>query len=146
MEGPLLILIPLVAIPVVMAVPILIVYLATRYSRQKREMLSRERLAAIEKGMDVPLIDPPTSRGRILSPLYGALITLGVGMGLTLFMWTIAGGYHGPWGVGIMITLVGIAMLAHWILEGREQWRRDRDLDEELKRAYIERLRSGKKD
>jgi hypothetical protein len=34
-------------------------------------------------------------------------------------------------------------MVVHWFAGGKTEWERQRALDEELQKAYIERLRSG---
>jgi hypothetical protein len=36
-----------------------------------------------------------------------------------------------------------VAMLLHWFMRGRQEWETDRELDRELRRAQIERLRGG---
>ena len=59
MDHVVLALVPIVVMPVIMAVPVIIVALVMRALRHKRELLSRERLAAIEKGLDVPFMDMP---------------------------------------------------------------------------------------
>jgi hypothetical protein len=140
---------PEVVVPVVgMMVPIValacgavVVYLALRHGRQKRELLSRERLAAIEKGLEVPLLDIPEPR-HDESPLQSALVVLGVGIAVTFALWLLMG-THSPWAFGLIPAFVGVAKLIHWFAGGREDWERQRALDEELRRAYIERLRGG---
>jgi hypothetical protein len=134
------VLIPIVAISTSMGASILIVFFALLYARHKREMLSKERLAAIEKGMDVPLLDTPHSRHG--SPLLSGLTYLGVGVGLTIGM-RILMGWHSPWAFGLVVLFIGLAKLIHWFAGGREEWERQRGLDEELQKAYIDRLRSG---
>jgi hypothetical protein len=137
------ILIALVVVPVTMAVPVSIVYLIMKYARQRREMESRERLAAIEKGVDLPPALPHLRRGG--SPLAGALILMSAGVGVALALWNIAfqTGAPIPWAVGAIPGMIGVGMLVHWVLGGREEWQKQRELDEELKRAYIDRLRGG---
>jgi hypothetical protein len=141
MEHAVLALIPIVIVPVVMAVPIAIVYIVMRSVRHKRELLSRERLAAIEKGLDVPLMDMPELQQR-KDPSLAGMILVGLGIGLAIFFRSVAP-EHGPWGIGVMLALIGVAILAHWLIRGRAEWERDRALDEDLRRAYIDRLRGG---
>jgi hypothetical protein len=114
----------------------LLTYLVTRHARDEREMLNRERLAAIDKGLDVRLFDLKASKRRT-SPLSSALQTLAVGLGLSLPV--IA---FGPtaWMWGFLLALVGLAMLAHWFMGGREEWEREQELDLALRQAYIARL------
>ena len=47
------------------------------------------------------------------------------------------------WMWGFWLGMLGIAMLAHWFLRGRDEWDRNRALNEELRRAYIDRLRTA---
>jgi len=60
-----------------LAVGTLLTYVVTKHAREEREMLNRERLAAIEKGLDVPLFDLKVSKKRT-SPLSSALQTVGL--------------------------------------------------------------------
>jgi hypothetical protein len=137
------ILIPIVVVPVVMAVPVSIVFLFLKYARHKRELESQERLAAIEKGVDIPLELPQARRGG--SPLAHALILVALGIGIAVALGQIGAmtGAPVPWAVGAIPAMVGVAILAHWFLGGRDEWRKLRELDEEMKRAYIDRLRGA---
>ena len=96
--------------PLIMIVAV--VYFGLRYARDKREFLSRERLAAIEKGLDMPLLDSPKPRPP-RSPLRWAIITIAVGIGLALFLAMFSRGAGISWGIGVLIALVGLAMLVH---------------------------------
>lgn len=122
-----------------MAVGTVIVLLMAKQARDERKMLSRERLAAIEKGLDVPLFDLKEPKNK-KSPLSSALQTLAVGIGLCV---PVLG--YGPavWMWGFLLALVGAAMLAHWVMGGRQEWARERGLDDALRQAYIDRLRAG---
>ncbi|HVT59476.1 MAG TPA: DUF6249 domain-containing protein [Thermoanaerobaculia bacterium] len=117
----------------------IILILAFRAGHHKREMLSRERLAAIEKGMEITLLEP--SRPRQANPLAGVFVLIAVGIGISLFLWQVGGGE--AWGVGLIPGTVGLGLLAHWLAGGKRDWERQRALDEELRRAYIDRLRGG---
>lgn len=133
-------LIPLVSIVLSTIAAVIIIWVAINYAQKKRELLSRERLAAIEKGLDVPVLDTPTPRHR-RSPLHSALILITIGLGLagasvlqrdevqSLLM-----------GVSIVLAFVGVGQLAYWFLGGRAEWQRQAALDEELRRAYVARL------
>ncbi len=128
------------AIPFVgMAVGILIFYIMGKQAREERAMLNRERLAAIDKGLDVPLFDLKEPKLR-RSPLRSALQTLAIGIGLCV---PVLGYGPGAWMWGFLLALVGLAMLAHWLLGGKLEWERERELDEALRRAYIDRLQAG---
>src|SRR5262245_13711750 len=115
------VLVPLVALPTMMVVPVLIVLILSRSNRQKRELLSRERLAAIEKGVPMPLDLPEARRSK--NPLRGALVTIGVGIGLTVFFASLqTGNEEAPWGIGVLIALVGLGLLVHWFAGGKKEW------------------------
>ncbi len=122
-----------------MAVGTLISYLVGKQAREERAMLNRERLAAIEKGLDVPLFDLKEPRLR-RSPLSSALQTLAIGVGLCV---PVLGYGPGAWMWGFLLALLGLAMLTHWLLGGKQEWERERELDEALRRAYIDRLQAG---
>ncbi len=116
--------------------PVLIVVLAFRAQNRKREGLSRERLAAIEKGLELPLIEAPR-RGQRMSARAGALLLIPIGAGLSLAL-----GQSGvAWSWGLIPGLIGLALLAHWFTGGKRAWERQRALDEELQLAYIDLLR-----
>jgi hypothetical protein len=136
------VLVPLVVLPLMCLVPIVIVLILSKSNQHKRELLSRERLAAIEKGVPMPLELPENRRHK--NPLRSALITVGVGIGLTVFFASITPAHEqGPWGLGILIAMVGLGMLVHWFAGGKAEWQKQRELDEELQRAYIDRLKAG---
>ncbi len=115
-----------------------VVYFLGAQTKAEREMLHRERLAAIEKGLDVPLFDIKEPKDRT-SPLRSALVMVALGLGLWLPVL-----HYGPgaWMWGFLLALIGLAQLAHWFLGGSRQWEDERRLDEDMRRAYIERLRS----
>jgi hypothetical protein len=118
------------------ALPVLIVALAIRAQGRKRERLSRERLAAIEKGLELPLIEAPRPRQR-MSSRAGALLLIGIGIGLSLAM----GQSGAAWAWGLIPGMIGLALLANWLSGGKRAWERQRALDEELQLAYIDLLR-----
>jgi len=72
-------------ISIVLGITVAIVAIITGHQRRSRELEQRhqQRMAAIEKGVDIP-VDPPTeSRPRTASsPLLRGLIWLGVGLAL----------------------------------------------------------------
>lgn len=109
-------------------------------ARHDRELLSRERMAALERGLDVCFLVPPPQKRK--SPLHTALVTLFSGVGVMVLLFTTPT-RNTPWGLGLLIALIGVALLLHWFAGGRREWEKQRLLDEELSRAYVERLRHG---
>ena len=94
------------------------------------ELAQRERIAAIERGMDPSKLPPmPTSlahgddeasamylspheyaKRRSMNLLTGGVITLSVGVGVGAFLYFIDGG-HEAWPVGIVPFTIGIGLL-----------------------------------
>lgn len=143
---PFVMLIPLVAIVMSMLATIILVWVGILYAQKRRELLSRERLVAIEKGLDVPVLDAPSTHAG-MNPLRAALILLATGGGVVgaSVLQPLAFGRF-LMGLGIVLMFVGVGQLAYWILGGRAEWERQRTLDEELRRAYIARLQSRSSD
>ena len=138
--SPLVFVIPLVAITGAILATVVITWVAILYAQKRRELLSRERLAAIEKGLDVPVLDAPSPQRR-MSPLQSALVLITAGSGLAGAAALQTHHAQSPlMGLGIVLMFVGIGQLAYWLLGGRTEWERQRALDEELRRAYIARL------
>jgi hypothetical protein len=97
---------------------------------QRREMVHRERLAAIDKG--VPLVELPSDeeevpawlateidrlRARWLLRLSLALglVSVTSGLGLCLgFYWAPDRGFHGMWTLGLIPLMGGIGFLLFW--------------------------------
>lgn len=82
------------------------------------ELAQRERLAAVERGADPNLLPPlplPIENApRRLEQgfLIGGLITLGLGIGLTLMMMFLPHGQgRDVWAIGFVPTFLGIALL-----------------------------------
>jgi hypothetical protein len=121
-----------------MAVGAFVLHLMSRQAREERAYLNHERMAAIEKGLDVPLFDikEPTHR---TSPLHSALVTIATGIGLWLPVVHLG---PGAWMWGFLVFLIGLAMLAHWFLGGKQQWEQERAMEDSLRQAFIDRLRA----
>lgn len=97
------------------------------------EMAQRERIAAIERGIDPSKLPPLPALGDSDDGLYvsrnehdrrlrqglliGGVITTGVGMGLMVFLWTLIGADEGVWAVGAIPLFVGVALLlSSWLV------------------------------
>lgn len=98
------------------------------------EMAQRERIAAIERGLDPSKLPPMhmTGGGDDLSSMYlspyeysrrrsqnlmtGGVITMFVGIGVMLFLYVVDHGDN-SWGVGIVPFTVGIGLLiSSWLV------------------------------
>ena len=113
-------------------------YIQTRAAIAQVEALSRERVAAIEKGVPLPKREPehPTPPERAGHPLKPTLATLAVGIALLVGL----APNHRVW--GMVVTALGIAGVCHWLVAGRNEWRRQQVMEEELHRAYVEYLKA----
>jgi hypothetical protein len=105
-----------------MSVPIIIIGLVAYFSHQSREMLHRERMAALERGLPPP-DEPPRNSGPQVSSrdyLLRGLVWLFVGLGLLAFWWTSAL-YGHPFGtlalLGFVPVGVGIAHIVFYTVE-----------------------------
>jgi Flp pilus assembly protein TadB len=113
-------------------------YFETRAAIADREARSRELLAAMEKGVPLPaepakVPQPPALTGH---PLKSALAVLAVGVALWL---GLAPG-HRVW--GMVVTALGIAGLLHWVAAGKRDWKQQREMEEEMHRAYLQYVKS----
>jgi len=111
--------IPIIAI--VGGITVAIVRLITQ--ARLEELARRERIAAIERGVDPSKLPPlPGARAEIYAPedgrlrraqgmLIGALIVLAVGIGLGVMLFVFEP-HEKHWIIGLIPTLVGCALLA----------------------------------
>jgi len=130
------VLVPLAAfaIPIVAITGGIVLGIVRSIGRQRMiELAQRERIAAIERGIDpaklppidfgrstlgeaIELADRPSSPlRRAQGLLIGGLVTLFVGLGLTIFLWLIMLDHQGEdryvWAVGLIPGLVGLALM-----------------------------------
>ena len=97
------------------------------------------RVAAIEKGVPLPeekaaeLPKPPERAGHPLKP---TLAALAVGIAL----WAGLAPDHRLW--GMVVTAFGIAGLVHWFVAGKDDWKLQRAMEEEMHLAYVQYLKA----
>jgi hypothetical protein len=115
--------IPIVAIFMSLLIPI--VYAITDYRRRRDivEAHHKERLAGIERGMEIPplpeeFFKPLEKSGRPRHLLTG-MIWLFVGTGVGVFLYSVAG--HDVAAIGLIPAGVGLAFLVYYFLEGRNE-------------------------
>jgi len=114
--GALALMIPIVAIVMGCSIPIVVVALALYFRHRRNKMLHETVRAMVEKGVPVPpemfkQAGESMSVSRVKRPrndLRTALIFIGLGVGLAMFMNNKA---------GFVVLLVGLAFLAAWFLE-----------------------------
>ena len=121
-EGILALAIPITAIVLGIGIGMLALYLDYRKKRQFFELHHKERMAAIEKGMDVPPLPPEffqDTRRRTRSPsdyLRRGLVWLLAGVALVFAMYQ-HGSHDAYWGA--VPAAIGLAYLIYYYLEGR---------------------------
>jgi hypothetical protein len=120
------------SIPIVAIVGGITVGIVRTLGQQRlAELAARERLAAIERGIDPSKLPPPPTLGdasdwsdigrrdphrRAQGLMIGGLVTLAVGIGLSVLIWTTSDERSG-WAVGLIPGLIGVALLlSAWLV------------------------------
>jgi hypothetical protein len=121
-EDILALFIPITAIVMSLAIPIVFAIVDYRKRKVIVEAHHKERLAAIERGMEVPPLPDaffqsfkPARRSSYLLP---GLIWLFVGIGLTFALGAVAG--ENVRLFGLIPVGVGVAFLIYYLVEGRK--------------------------
>lgn len=114
--------IPIVAIIMSLSIPIVYAIVDYRRRRDIVEAHHKERLAAIERGMELPPLPEsfyqsmkPARRSSYLLP---GLVWLFIGIGLYLALDAVAGGDVARF--GLIPAGVGVALLIYYFVEGRK--------------------------
>lgn len=94
-------------------------YIVLRERRRRTERVLETIQHLADCGMPVlpNLLDLTEDRPSRQSPLYGALTTLGAGIGLMLMFWML--GLKFLIGIGAMVACIGVAQLAALKLDAR---------------------------
>jgi hypothetical protein len=126
-SGDIWVLVPLVS--VTLGIGMIIVTIVTKHRREMQELDNRhkERMAAIDKGLDLPP-DPLTERANIARKLNGGgsgsryllrgLVWLGAGLAIALSDNFLGDGFRAYGWIG---AAVGVAYLIYYALEGRRE-------------------------
>ncbi|HEY3294713.1 MAG TPA: DUF6249 domain-containing protein [bacterium] len=99
----------MISIAGTLAVILIIVLAQIRNRRARAEMLHKERLLAIEKGIPIPPDYLETGDNKKRRPYVGGLVWAAVGLGLLI--WGIIGEDHDLNGFGLIPLFVGIALM-----------------------------------
>ena len=94
-------------------------------SGRKKELVHKERLIAIEKGIDLPDEPRKSKRESYLSNRTGGLVMSMIGLTLTIALWTVAGSVGGVW--GLIPFGIGVGLLISSTLEKKEVEREKND-------------------
>ena len=115
--------IPIVAIVMSLSIPIMYSILDYKRRRDIVEAHHRERLAAIERGVDIPPLPEsfylPFKGNRRPRYLLSGLIWLFIGIGIFVALGAIAG--HDVQYLGTIPAGVGLAYLIYYFVEGRKE-------------------------
>jgi hypothetical protein len=114
------ILIPLLAIGLSLSIPIVIITLRYRNRSRLMELYHAERMAAIERGMELPPLPLDLLGGRALrrrSTLLPGLVWLFVGIAVLVSLQSIA---ESEALLGLIPVGVGLAYLIYYAIEGRK--------------------------
>jgi hypothetical protein len=115
--------IPIIAIFMSLLIPI--VYAITDYRRRRDivEAHHKERMAAIDRGMEIPPLPEeffkPLEKNNRPRHLLTGMIWLFVGIGVGLFLYAVAG--HDVAAIGLIPGGVGLAFLIYYFIEGRNE-------------------------
>src|SRR5438876_5955047 len=103
---------------VTFGLPLLIVAIVLFYKHRKLRITHDTIVRLAEKGIPVPpeLLEPPRQRS---SGLRGGLVLIALGAGLSIFFLQNERG--GPWSIGLIPGLMGVALLIAWAIESRAQ-------------------------
>ena len=118
MDGS-MILIPIVGMLVSFGLPLLLVAVILYYKHRKQRMAHDTIVRLAEKGLPVPpeLLEPPLPRRPSSSGLRGGLVLVGLGIALSIFLAEVSG----PWSIGLIPGLMGVALLIAWKIETRDK-------------------------
>jgi hypothetical protein len=122
-EDVIAVFIPIIAIFMSLLIPI--VYAITDYRRRRDivEAHHKERLAGIERGMEIPPLPDaffkPMEKTDRPRHLLTGMIWLFVGIGVGAFLYSVAG--HDVAAIGLIPAGVGLAFLVYYFIEGRNE-------------------------
>jgi hypothetical protein len=114
------IMVPIIAIVMGVGTAIIAILAGHRQRMQRNELRHRERLAAIEKGLEIPP-DPVESEpvGRRPRYLLRGLCCLFFGATLTAAMWQVSSDV--PYLFGLIPAAIGAGYLLFYFIEGRHE-------------------------
>ena len=113
------VLIPIVAIVMSLSIPIVYMLFDYRRRRDVVESHHRERMAAIERGMEVPPLPDAYYKPQRPRHLLTGMIWLFIGIGVWVSVGAVAGTDVGLF--GIIPAGVGLAYLLYYFIEGRHE-------------------------
>ena len=99
---------------VVFGMPLLLVAIVLLYKHRRMRMTHETIVRLAERGIPVPpeLLEPPRNKA---SGLRGGLVLIALGAGLSIFFMERGG----PWSIGLIPGLMGVALLIAWAIESK---------------------------
>lgn len=110
--------IPILGIILGVAIAIVSIIAAHRQKMQRNDMRHKERMAAIEKGLEIPAEPVEQENGKKSGSLRGGLIQLGVGIALYIALRSVADDDVALF--ALIPAAVGLANLLFYFLESRK--------------------------
>ena len=110
-------LIPIVGMLVTFALPLLLVAIILYYKHRRQRMTHDTIVRLAEKGLPIPqeLLEPPTPQNPSDAGMRGGLVLVALGIALGIFLREV----NGPWSIGFIPGLMGVALLIAWKIETR---------------------------
>lgn len=107
-------LVAITSLLVAFGLPLLMVAIVLLYKHRKMRMTHETIVRLAEKGLPIPpqLLEPRRPRS---SGLRGGLVLIALGIGLSIYFLE----QGGPWSIGLIPGLMGLALLAGWAIESR---------------------------
>ena len=128
--------VPITALLSVALVVVMAIVLRSRRHAQEREMLNRERMSALEKGINLPILEAPKNQSAPTA-LQSGLVCIAVGLGLAIFFNEVASQLIG---IGVLVMLIGVANLVYWQLAGKKEWDARVQWQQSVGEAYLHYL------
>jgi Domain of unknown function (DUF6249) len=85
---------------------------------RRKELEHRERIIAMEKGLAIPGPAVEPERPKFSSRRANGLVMVGIGVALTIAMWTVDGAEAGVW--GLIPLFIGLGLLIAGTMDKRE--------------------------
>ncbi len=85
---------------------------------RKKELMHKERVLAMERGIEIPTAPVPEKRLTYLHNRSAGLVMTLLGLALTIALWAVAGKNGGVW--GLIPLAIGVGLLVSSALERRD--------------------------
>lgn len=105
----------------------------TKYLMHARETLNKERLTALEKGVNLPILEAPKNATQ-KSALKTGIILIATGLGLAAMSVEFSDKLIS---LGALVGLIGAGYLVYWFLEGKKEWTARLQWEQNVGEAYL---------